>query len=59
MKITEVLAARMSFSFEVFPPKTDAGMANLKEALPHFLRVRPRFHQLYIRRWREQRGPQC
>ena len=29
MKIKEVLATRMSFSFEVFPPKTDAGMDNL------------------------------
>ncbi len=43
MKITEVLAARMSFSFEVFPPKTDAGMANLKEALPHFYEFAPDF----------------
>lgn len=29
MKITEVMNSRMAFSFEVFPPKTDAGMDKL------------------------------
>lgn len=43
MKIKEVLATRMSFSFEVFPPKTDAGMDNLKEALPHYYKFAPDF----------------
>jgi methylenetetrahydrofolate reductase (NADPH) len=33
MKIIEVLKERMSFSFEVFPPKTDKGMDNLKAAM--------------------------
>ena len=31
MKIARLLDTRMSFSFEVFPPKTDAGIANLRE----------------------------
>lgn len=29
MKITQIMKERMAFSFEVFPPKTDAGMEHL------------------------------
>jgi methylenetetrahydrofolate reductase (NADPH) len=29
MKVTDIMAKRMAFSFEVFPPKTDEGMAKL------------------------------
>lgn len=29
MKVTDIMAKRMAFSFEVFPPKTDAGMEKL------------------------------
>ena len=29
MKVTEIMKKRMAFSFEVFPPKTDAGMEKL------------------------------
>lgn len=43
MKIIDVLNEKMSFSFEVFPPKTDAGMANLKAAIPHFYNFKPDF----------------
>ncbi len=43
MKICALLQTRMSFSFEVFPPKTDAGMANLKEAIQHYYRYKPDF----------------
>ena len=43
MKIIEVLQSRMSFSFEVFPPKTDAGMEKLREALKHFYSFEPDF----------------
>lgn len=43
MKIAAVLNTRMSFSFEVFPPKTDAGMANLKEAIKHYYQFKPDF----------------
>ena len=43
MKIAEILGSRMSFSFEVFPPKTDAGMEKLTEALKHYYRFRPDF----------------
>lgn len=43
MKITEVLKERMSFSFEVFPPKTDQGMENLKAAMQHYYAFKPDF----------------
>ena len=29
MKVTDIMAKRMAFSFELFPPKTDAGMQKL------------------------------
>jgi methylenetetrahydrofolate reductase (NADPH) len=43
MKIIEILKERMSFSFEVFPPKTDKGMANLKTAMNHYYEFKPDF----------------
>lgn len=43
MRLTEILNKRMSFSFEVFPPKTDAGMASLREAVRHYYRFKPDF----------------
>lgn len=43
MKIIETLKERMSFSFEVFPPKTDQGMINLKAAMNHYYEYRPDF----------------
>jgi len=33
----------MSFSFEVFPPKTDQGMVNLKAAMQHYYEYKPDF----------------
>lgn len=43
MKIVEILKERMSFSFEVFPPKTDRGMENLKAAMKHYYEFKPDF----------------
>jgi methylenetetrahydrofolate reductase (NADPH) len=43
MKLTEILKSRMSFSFEVFPPKTDAGMETLRGALKHYYSFKPDF----------------
>ncbi len=43
MKLIEILKSRMSFSFEVFPPKTDAGMEKLSEALKHYYGFKPDF----------------
>ncbi len=43
MKIASLVQSRMSFSFEVFPPRTDAGMDHLKEAIDHFHDFKPDF----------------
>ena len=43
MKIAEILNSRMSFSFEVFPPKTDAGMEKLRSALQYCYNYKPDF----------------
>jgi len=43
MKIIETLRERMGFSFEVFPPKTDQGMVNLKAAMQHYYEYKPDF----------------
>jgi methylenetetrahydrofolate reductase (NADPH) len=43
MKICELLQRRMSFSFEVFPPKTDEGMAHLRDAIQHYYLFKPDF----------------
>lgn len=43
MKISDVLKDRMSFSFEVFPPKSDKGMENLKAAMQHYYTYKPDF----------------
>jgi len=43
MKLIEILKSRMSFSFEVFPPKTDAGMEKLRDALKHYYSFKPDF----------------
>lgn len=43
MRIAALLNARMSFSFEVFPPKTDQGMTNLREAIDHYYTFKPDF----------------
>lgn len=41
MKLTEIMKKRMAFSFEVFPPKTDKGMENLKTCLDHLYEFEP------------------
>lgn len=43
MKIVKILKERMSFSFEVFPPKTDKGMESLKAAMKHYYSFKPDF----------------
>lgn len=41
MKISEILKEKMSFSFEVFPPKTDKPMEPLLETLDKLYRFKP------------------
>lgn len=43
MKVTEVMKERMSFSFEVFPPKPDRPMDPLRVALDHLAAYQPDF----------------
>jgi methylenetetrahydrofolate reductase (NADPH) len=43
MKIAQVFDSRMSFSFEVFPPKSETGMERLREVLAHYYRFKPDF----------------
>jgi methylenetetrahydrofolate reductase (NADPH) len=43
MKICELLQRRMTFSFEVFPPKTDEGMVHLRDAIQHYYLFKPDF----------------
>ncbi|MEY7999074.1 methylenetetrahydrofolate reductase [Clostridium sp. Mt-5] len=43
MKISEIMKKRMSFSFEVFPPKTDQPMEPLLDTLEHLYTFRPDF----------------
>lgn len=43
MKISEIMKKRMSFSFEVFPPKMDQPMENLLDTLEHLYTFSPDF----------------
>jgi methylenetetrahydrofolate reductase (NADPH) len=43
MKITEILKKRMSFSFEVFPPKNDQPLEPLLDTLSKLYRFKPDF----------------
>ena len=43
MRITELFKQKMTFSFEVFPPKMDQPMEPLFETLEHLYRFKPDF----------------
>lgn len=43
MKITELFKKKMTFSFEVFPPKIEQPMEPLFETLEHLYRYNPDF----------------
>jgi methylenetetrahydrofolate reductase (NADPH) len=43
MKISEILKKRMTFSFEVFPPKEDDGVPKLQNELKELFRFNPDF----------------
>ncbi len=40
-RLTEIMKERMTFSFELFPPKTDKGMENLRDTIGHLCEFRP------------------
>ena len=41
VKLTELMKERQLLSFELFPPKTDKGMAKLPETIEHLSEFRP------------------
>ena len=41
MKLSEIMKQRTALSFEVFPPKTDAGMEKLPGCLDHLYEFNP------------------
>ncbi|MBQ8306651.1 MAG: methylenetetrahydrofolate reductase [Blautia sp.] len=43
MKLSEAMKERMLLSFELFPPKTDKGMANLPGTIEHLCKYRPEY----------------
>ena len=58
MSVAEIYEKRATFSFEVFPPKTDVGMEKLcgkDGVLEHLYDAEPRLHLLHLRRGRHQR----
>jgi len=43
MKVTDIMKKRMSFSFEVFPPKAEQSMESLLDTLEHLYAYKPDF----------------
>lgn len=43
MQITEIMKSRMTFSFEVYPPKSDQSLEPLLETLEHLYKFHPDF----------------
>ena len=43
MKLSEAMREKMLLSFELFPPKTEKGMANLPGTIEHLMRYRPEY----------------
>lgn len=42
-RLSEIMFEKTVISFELYPPKTDEGMANLPETLEHLYRFRPEY----------------
>ena len=41
MKLSEAMREKMLLSFELFPPKTEKGMANLPGTIEHLMKYKP------------------
>lgn len=39
MKLSEAMREKMLLSFELFPPKTEKGMANLPGTIEHLMKL--------------------
>ena len=55
MKLSEKMKEKQLLSFELFPPKTEKGMANLPGTIEHLMEFKPEIHFLYLRSWRRKR----
>ncbi len=47
MKLSEAMREKMLLSFELFPPKTEKGMANLPGTIEHLMKYRPEYISLH------------
>ena len=43
VKLSDMMKKRQLLSFELFPPKTDRGMANLSETIQQLRRYKPEY----------------
>ena len=43
LKLSEAMREKMLLSFELFPPKTEKGMANLPGTIEHLMKYRPEY----------------
>ena len=43
VKLSDMMKKRQLLSFELFPPKTDRGMANLSETIQQLCRYKPEY----------------
>ena len=43
MKLAEAMKEKMLLSFELFPPKTEKGMANLPGTIEHLMKYHPEY----------------
>ena len=43
MKLSEAMREKMLLSFELFPPKTEKGMANLPGTIEHLMKYKPEY----------------
>ena len=54
VKLSDMMKKRQLLSFELFPPKTDRGMANLSETIQQLCRYKTGIYFCYLRsrRWK-------
>ena len=48
VKLSDMMKKRQLLSFELFPPKTDRGMANLSETIQQLCRYKPEYISVFV-----------
>ena len=48
MKLSEKMKEKQLLSFELFPPKTEKGMANLPGTIEHLMEFKPEYISLSL-----------